>query len=495
MRLRMSRPDLGGIQLTRRAALVGAGVGLASCAAGLGRPVIENSSSPWDAAAGAFEHGDSARTSVFASVDPFARAGPRPTAELAPFPTPGLWSVAFDRRGVGYALHGVLGGAGEADRPHLSAFDPESLEEIWRIALPLPAGRNWIYPGGIGVLSNGHLYAIYTTRIVRVDPLTGAIVASADLPAPAGPEHTAYNGFIALSDGRLLAKSHHRKADCPHGGYRALIECGVEGLPNSALVLLDRDRLETIWRGDAPEFVGGRVSAVKCDGREFVYLAGATSVHRLAYHDDALHADSRWSAVRYVGDGETPGTAVVGFGEFVIVQNNAVPARSPLRLTLISQRDPSDRIDLAPFKDTFDGYSFMPSKPSADATNRMIYASEAHGALAAIRLDRREGLRIDWTAPVKTGSFITVLGPASSRTLVASDIGAAPYDPRGAPVHQRERVVWLDAGAGMVLSQIGDLPRNFGLTLTPYADGSIFCATRNGGLWRLRPSRDAEDNR
>jgi hypothetical protein len=474
---------------SRRAALASGAALLASCATTRRGLRDDARLSPWDISPGAFEHGDSARSSVFPTVDPFAAAGAEAAAVPAPFPMPGLWSVAFDRRGMGYALHGVIAGAPGADRARLSAFDPHTLAENWRIDLPMADGPFWNYPGGIGVLANGALYAAYATRLARIAPDTGAVLAVADLPAPAGLAHTAYNGFIALPDGRLLAKSHHRKADCPHSGYRALIECGVEGLPPSALVVLDADDLSVLWRGDAPEFVGGRVSTISHAGRDYVYLAGATSVHRYGYSQGSLTLDASWGPVRYCDGDETPGTAVVGFGDYVVVQNNAIPARTPMRLTVISQRKAPDLIAFRPFDALFAGKSFMPSKPTADWARRRIYTSEAHGALAALDFDRRLGLRQAWAAPVKTGSFLTALGPSQRRVLVASDIGAAPYDAFGAPTHDMERAVWLDADCGALLSEIVGLPRNFGLTLTPFADGSIFYATRAAGLWRLRPAR------
>lgn len=475
--------------LSRRAALISAAAALASCASIRRDRADTAPMSPWDASVGAFEHGDSARTSVFSSVDPFAAASQVPAAIAAPFPMPGLWSVAFDRQGTGYALHGVIGGAPGADRPRLSAFDPLTLAEKWRIDLPMPDGAFWNYPGGIGVLANGALCVAYSTRMARIEPQTGGVLAIANLPAPAGQADTAYNGFIALPDGRLLAKSHHRKADCPHGGYRALIECGVDGLPPSALVILNPDDLSVLWRGDAPEFVGGRVTAIRIDGRDYVYLAGATSVHRFIYESGALAIDRSWGPVRYCDGDETPGTAVVGFGPYVVVQNNAIPSRAPIRLSLISQRNSADRITIQPFVNQFSGRSFMPSKPNADWARRRLYTSDAHGALAALDFSKGKGLTPGWTAPVRSGSFLTALGPATSRVIVASDIGEAPYDAWGAPTHDRERAVWLDAACGAVLSEIRDLPRNFGLTLTPFSDGSIFYATRAAGLWRLRPSR------
>ena len=477
------------MSVTRRAVLLAAPAPWLGACAGSVRPSL-GEGLDWAPAVGAFEHGDSARTSLFDGVKPrFVAAEAGGAVQQGP-PMPGLWAAAFDAAGRGFALHGVIADAPGVRGPAISRFDPETLAERWRADLPMrPEPGLWNYPGGLGVHANGAVYVAYATRLAKLDPESGAVLGVLDLPAPNGLAHSTYNGFIVLSDGMILAKSHHRKADCPVQGFRAFIECGVEGLPASALVLIEPATLRIVWQGTAPELIGGRVTSLRWGGREFVYLAGADSVHRMIYDGRSLRLDTGWGPCRYREGAETPGTAVVGFGDYVAVQNNALPTRAPLRVSVISQRDGRERYSLAPFADVGAPWSFMPSKVSTDLANGRIYSAEAYGGLAALELTPGKGLRSVWRKPLRTGSFVTLLGPAAERVLVLSDIGEAPTDALGAPIHRSETARWLRAADGAELASAPDLPRNFGLTLTPHADGSIYYATRANGLYRLRPSR------
>lgn len=461
---------------------------LGACASHIRQPMPARARD-WAMAIGAFEHADSARSGLFPTFTPFA--GAAAVADVQKLgETPGLWNAAFDTTGRGFALHGVIGGVEGVTGPMLSAFDPATMAQRARVRLPMPDDSlSWIYPGGVAVHANGYVYAAYATRIAKLDPTTLEVRAVIDLPKPNGADGTAYNGFIVLSDGVILAKSHHRKAACPSQGYRALIECGVDGLPASAIVLLDPDDLSIRWGGVAPELIGGRVSSTVWRGREYVYLAGATDLHRMIYRNGVLTPDSAWGPVRYRRDAETPGTAAVAFGGYVAIQNNALPTRAPLRVSLISQ-DNSARIhEASPFADGGVQLSFMPSKPTVDVANNRIYTGDAHGGLAALDFDPARGLSRAWVQPYRTGSFLTLVGPPDARVLIISDIGAATYDDLGAPAHTTETCRWLDAATGETLASVGNLPRNFGLTLTPGPGQALFYATRAQGLYRLRPAR------
>jgi hypothetical protein len=471
------------VDISRRA-FVAASAGLAAgCATGAGLTPVPGGD--YAAAVGAFEHGDSARTSLFGVVDAFRYAGQEPQA-LPMREATGLWSAAFDAAGRGFALHGVLGV--DADTPKVTLFNPDTVTAERRVDLPLPAGPVWNYPGGLAVHANGYVYVAYTTRLAKLDPETLAVRAIVDLPAPNGLAGTCYNGFIILPGGAILAKSHHRKVDCPDQGFRALVTCGIEGLPASSLVLIDPDTLQILWQGYAPELIGGRITSTVFASRQYIYLAGMNDIHRMVYERGHIRADQDWHPVPYRQGDETPGTAVVGFGDHVVVQSNALPTRAPLRITVIHQAAPDRVISAQPFASEGATQSFMPSKASTDLVNGRIYCGDAHGGIAALRL-QSGALVTDWTAPIKTGSFLTIIGPQQRRILVASDIGDASYDTFGAPTHRTETCRWLDAATGATLAAVENLPRNFGLTLVPKADGSIFYPTRTQGLYRLRPGR------
>ncbi|WP_230960856.1 hypothetical protein, partial [Erythrobacter donghaensis] len=63
----------------------------------------------------------------------------------------------------------------------------------------------------------------------------------------------------------------------------------------------------------------------------------------------------------------------------------------------------------------------------------------------------------------------------------------ARFDGFGAPEHTREGLVWRNASDGSELYRVADLPRNFGLTLTPDRRGAVIFPTRTEGLFMFRP--------
>lgn len=440
----------------------------------------------WDPAVGAFEHGDSARTGVFADADPFAASVGEPQAStLAELP--GLWSVAIDSKDRVFAFAGVVGDLSSA-KPFVSQLDPLTRRELWRTTLPMVEGKDvWIYPGGIGIHANGYIYVAYAARLAKLDPANGQVISFVDLPTPNGLAHSTYNGFIVLDDGMILAKSHHRKADCPVQGYRAFIVCGVDGLPASALAMVDPETMKIAWTGKAEELIGGRITATRFRGKEYVYLAGLDRLYRMRRAGARLEPDTGWGPVTYREGKETPGTAAIGFGDFVVIQTNALPTSAPMRVTAVSQADASKRFSAHPFAGSNAKWSFTPSKASSDWAARRVYTSEAYGGFAALDFDPKAGFSVAWKADQYTGSFITLLGSGAERVVFATDMGVAEPDDFGAPKHRQESLIWRRASDGGELGRVESLPRNFGLTLTPSKSGSIYYATGAKGLWLITP--------
>lgn len=440
----------------------------------------------WDPAVGSFEHGDSARTGLFADALPFAASEGEPKAS-AVASLPGLWSVAIDGKDRVFAFAGVVGDLSTA-KPFVSRLDPTSHRELWRTTLPMVEGKDvWIYPGGIGVHANGYLYVAYAARLAKLDPANGNVLSFIDLPTPNGLTNSSYNGFIVLNDGMIVTKSHHRKANCPSQGYRAFIVCGVDGLPASALVMIDPDRMKIIWTGEANELIGGRITATQFRGKEYVYLAGLDKLYRMRRDGARLVPDTGWGPVTYREGKETPGTAAVGFGDFVVIQTNALPTAAPMRITAVSQSNALQRFSVHPFVDSNAKWSFTPSKASSDWAARRIYTSEAYGGFAALDFDPERGFSVAWKAKQYTGSFITLMGKSAERVVVATDMGVAEADDYGAPQHRQEHLVWRRASDGTELGRAERLPRNFGLTLTPSQSGAIYYATGTKGLWYATP--------
>ncbi len=74
----------------------------------------------------------------------------------------------------------------------------------------------------ISLLNNGLLYVIYGYRLAQLHPQDGAVINQVDLPTgEALPENTWYNGFNALPDGTLIAKTVYREQGCQVQGRLA----------------------------------------------------------------------------------------------------------------------------------------------------------------------------------------------------------------------------------------------------------------------------------
>lgn len=75
------------------------------------------------------------------------------------------------------------------------------------------------YPGVVSILNNRLLYVIYGYRLAKLDPRDGTVIKQVDLPTGDSlPQNTSYNGFDALPDGTLIAKTIYREQGCESAG-------------------------------------------------------------------------------------------------------------------------------------------------------------------------------------------------------------------------------------------------------------------------------------
>lgn len=108
-------------------------------------------------------------------------------------------------------VHG-FGARADKEGGSVAKVDTATLEEEWRTEIidEEPSTRLW--PGVVTARGDGSLYAVFASRLVRLNAATGAVLAEADLPH--GRYGAVYDGMTRLSDGRIVVKA-MMQVPCP----------------------------------------------------------------------------------------------------------------------------------------------------------------------------------------------------------------------------------------------------------------------------------------
>jgi hypothetical protein len=424
-----------------------------------------------------FEHFGSARTQVFPHTCT-VRGAVRARRAPGDYSTPYI-AATRDRDQLyvyGYRPDAARQGA------YVASVDPRSLRERWRTAIrdPSPPAQ-WSYPGVMAVHGNGFLYAIYGSVLVKLDPGTGRTLARRELPEDPRLTGAAYNGFVVLPDGNIVAKKIER-GPCPAAlqppaepatvGALAGLTCAAANSLPSRIVVVEPRRLRIVSAVKPPEAITGRVTYAH--GR--LYAAGRDSLFRYVYRRGRLRLDRTWGPVTYRTGAQRPGTGPGLLGEFLVVQTNFLPAGEPLTVTAVSTRDDRRVFRVRPFPDSTG--SWIVSKPALDADNRTVISHDTSaGRMAALRLDPRRGFSVRWRRPLSSLAFSALVGPPGARQIVIPDRGEAG-----------ERVVWLDERSGRVRARTEALSPQAapGNIVTPGFGGRFYYLSGEGALWELR---------
>ena len=450
---------------------------------------------PWFVSAAPFEHADSSRSHLFAAItQPSAsqlRDRPFSVEVQVAQDLPGIWNIATRGPGELFVLAGALGtNTGSAGGPFVALLDSNSMKEKWRTRL-LPPGTSgeWNYPGSIGVHANGYIYAVFGYRLAKLEPTTGRVIAVTVLPTAQRPADVTYNGFVATSDGTLVMKSLHRVSGCAVDGFRAVMgDCGTGATPPSTVVAVDPYTMKVVSAIEAPEAIGGRITATVWEGRELIYAPGQDFVHRFVFERGALRRDESWRPVAYRLEGQANATAAAALKDVIILQTNALPSRAPISILAISQADAARMWRVEPFRDR--PGSFMPSMPTVDSDDGTVFAIDG-GAnrMVALRFSQASGFVEMWRAEQSSFSFSALIGRRGDRVLISSATSAnGPFN------YDREQVVWREASTGGELARGPWVERGAGLVITPDCGGVVYYPTIGSGkLYRFR-LRDASES-
>lgn len=445
---------------------------------------------PWFPSLMAFEHYDSGRSHLFPeAVFGGSYDGPnRVTTRSSPsvYPTP--YNVVYLGPGEVFVYGGGYGDVPGGTGAFVAKVDPVTLEPVWHTALiDTVATGEWNYPGVLSALSDGYLYQIYGYRLAKIDVRDGTVVKTMELPTLGEQRNTSYNGLDAFPDGTLVAKTVYRQAGCELQGFSVFLDCpDPNDVPNSLVVAIDPRELEVINLIAAKEFIGGRLTATRFQGRDYVYLAGTTTAFRYLYENGQFTLDESWDPGPIYKEGQTSATAMVVMNEWVVLQTNAAPTSTPLSVIAIKQADAGCRFATEPFAEfqtPARQKSISPSAVSVDAVHRRIYALDAGvGRIGALELTD-DGLHTVWTERQRTTEFLALIGPPDRRVIVGTEI--PPGQPLGNTTH--DFVVWRDAATGRELARtVPPLPAiSTGSMVEPYYDGRMFYLAKSGEIVEL----------
>jgi len=429
-----------------------------------------------------FEHFDSNRTQTFAStctIEELAGLDVRVDLRRSAvnFATP---YIAATRDRDQLYVYGY-GSDPATDGGYVALVDPTTLEQQWRTEIldTSPAGQ-WSYPGVVVAHGNGFLYAIYANVLVKLDPVSGAILASRVMPETSGDLAQVYNGIIVLPDGRLAAKNMVR-GPCGSSTVAGL-ECVQQLGAPSYLTVVDPEQLEIVDSLSLGDTVIGRITWGQVEGVNYIYVAGSSTVTRYSFIDDQLALDTSWGPVTYRTGKEQPGTGAGILGDWVIVQTNFTPGPAPLKVTAASQRDSRQVFHIKPFADLQTRVSWIVSKAALDVENSMVVTHDtAVGHMAGLTFDPDRGFDMRWRKQVRSFDFSALIGDADHRQLVIPNF-----------IERGEQVVWLDVHTGRQVAQaperrvLARVPSS-GNIVTPGFDGTFYYLSTGGTLWELRP--------
>lgn len=438
-----------------------------------------------------FEHGDVGRSHRFDKAifggDIIDGSNNEVHIRTAQALYPGAYNMVTRSPEELYIYFGVYGEVEAAKGPTVARLNAHTLEEVWRTTVKEFSPEEWNYPGVLSLHDNGNLYLVGGNIIASLDPETGKVIKSANLPT-ANAKNSSYNGFVSTSDGTIFVKPLYRS--CDKKGGMALLKCPDSETP-SVLSAIDPNSLEVIAQVEVSESVFGRLIVGTHEGKDFVYMQGIKSLFRYHWDGTSLALDENWGPIRVIKDGQV-GTASPSITEdWLFFQTNGLPSSTtPMTVWAISTQNAELRYSIEPFSDLTKGQSFNVSMGAFDPENERIYVADTGvGYIAALSFDKSKGLETLWRKAQTTLSYTMLVNSVNQRVFVASDLTGL-----GSRVNpflaQKEQVVFRNATTGLELARSDKLVRmNSGANLVAGFDGRFYFLGKDSKISELSISR------
>jgi hypothetical protein len=447
---------------------------------------------PWYPTIAAFEVHDSDRTHLYACAHFLGTTASADNTVYA-YSSQQIYTTPYNIVDRGPNELFVYGG-GYGDNPAASGsfvarVQPGTFDQVWRtVLINTNVTHEWNYPGVLNVLADGSLVVVFGYHIAKIDPETGAVLQETVLPTGASaPANTSYNGYDALPDGTIIAKTVNREPGCTEQGFSAFLDCPHPSqVPPSVMVAINPSTLHVMAQITLPEMIGGRVTTTTYQGLNEIYLPGATKLYRYTYQNGSFASDPSWGPVSYLKSGQTAASAVAVLGNYVVgMTNGGAPTPTPMSVFAVSQANSAQVSNIQPFADSGSKNSFIPSMASVDPANNRVYVMDAGaGKIAGVNLADGK-LSVAWTGDQRTLSFTSLVGPANNRVLIGTNIPVKFF--KQLKSYNTEQVVWRNAATGATLATSSVFSKMTpGILVTPGYGGLQYFLTYDGHIISLQ---------
>ncbi len=421
--------------------------------------------------------------------------------------------VWFDGPNAGY-LQGNNLAPPSSSGQYVSKFDPSTGKEIWRTPLTnINTTGQWIAAGSGAILSDHTIVTAAGPRMWKLDPDTGRILATTQVPInPKQPPTDAnLDGLTVAPDARgtILMKTQNRPPGCPTQSNTAMFSCGSYGPnPDTTVVAVDPVTLKTLDWIVLNQHVTARPITTEWHGKTYMYLEGAKNLVRIRWNPktEQLTYDKSW-APKYLLKGQTGGTAPGVMGKWIIWNTNSGPSQdTPQCVGTVSQDDPTDFHRICPWGRTFPvdsgaTSSETPALVGVDKENSMFYTDDylAKGVYG-IKVDQATGqMNVAWSrGDWWSSDYFSMVGPADHRVLISQDISPDTKQVNIATNYSyTESVLWADAATGRTIAQSAANPSTIiGSLINVGYGGRIYTMGNDGSLfiYQVQACKDATIN-
>lgn len=366
----------------------------------------------------------------------------------------------------------LMGGSAGPPSPgqYVSKFNPSTGEEIWSTTLTnVNVSGQWMAAGSMGIYKDGTILAAAGPNLWKLDPDTGAILATGTVPIDPKVQPASGANLDGLTlapdeNGTILMKTQTRPNGCLTQGNGAMQSCQQQygAQPDTTVVAVDPVTLKTIDTLTLDQSVTARPIVTEYKGTIYMYMNASKTLLRVIWDPktQTLRTDDSWQP-SVIQKGQTGGTAPGLLGDWIVWNTNANPSKTkPQCGGTVSQDVPPTINRVCPWGDTmpsdaFQGQSETPGLMGVDPVVNQVYFQDWFlGGVYAYKVDMMNGKltkvwgRPDWI----TSDYFTMVGPADKRVLVSQNLQAG-FGKQLPNSTYKESVLWADSATGKTIAE------------------------------------------